>query len=71
MVEKINELRSRKKEIELGGGQKKIDSQHSKGKLTARERLASLFDEGSFVELDSFIETRCIDFGMQDKKNAR
>jgi acetyl-CoA carboxylase carboxyltransferase component len=68
MVEKINELRSRKREIELGGGQKKIDSQHSKGKLTARERLASLFDEGSFVELDSFIETRCIDFGMQDKK---
>ncbi|MBN2882971.1 MAG: methylmalonyl-CoA carboxyltransferase [Clostridia bacterium] len=68
MVEKINELRSRKKEIELGGGQKKIDSQHSKGKLTARERLATLFDEGSFVELDSFIETRCIDFGMQDKK---
>ncbi len=68
MVEKINELRSRKKEIELGGGQKKIDSQHSKGKLTARERLASLFDEGTFVELDSFVETRCIDFGMQDKK---
>lgn len=68
MVEKINELRSRKKEIELGGGQKKIDSQHSKGKLTARERLAALFDEGSFVETDAFIETRCIDFGMQEKK---
>ncbi|HPQ47436.1 MAG TPA: carboxyl transferase domain-containing protein [Clostridia bacterium] len=68
MVEKINELRSRKMEIELGGGQKKIDSQHSKGKLTARERLAALFDEGSFVETDAFIETRCIDFGMQEKK---
>jgi len=68
MVEKINELRSRKRELELGGGQKKIEGQHSKGKMTARERLAALFDEGSFVETNSFVETRCIDFGMQDKK---
>ncbi len=68
MVEKINELRAKKKKLELGGGQKKIDGQHSKGKMTARERLAAFYDEGTFIEIDAFVETRCIDFGMQDKK---
>ncbi|MBN2558802.1 MAG: methylmalonyl-CoA carboxyltransferase, partial [Clostridia bacterium] len=68
MVEKVNELRSRKTQLEMGGGQKKTDDQHSKGKMTARERLSALFDEGSFVEIDAFVETRCIDFGMQERK---
>ncbi|MDX1359518.1 MAG: carboxyl transferase domain-containing protein, partial [Clostridia bacterium] len=68
MVEKINELRARKQKVQMGGGQKKIEGQHSKGKMTARERLNSFFDEASFVEIDAFVETRCIDFGMQDKK---
>ena len=68
MVEKINELRAKKKQVESGGGQKKIDGQHSKGKMTARERLDAFFDDATFVEIDAFVETRCIDFGMQDKK---
>lgn len=68
MVEKINELRARRNEIEMGGGQEQIENQHLKGKMTARERLEKLFDEGSFVEIGAFIESRSIDFGMQDKK---
>lgn len=68
MVEKINELRAKRQEIEMGGGQEKIDDQHSKGKMTARERLDKLFDEGTFVEIGAFVETRSVDFGMQDKK---
>jgi len=52
----------------LGGGQKRIDAQHAKGKLTARERLELLLDEGSFEEWDMFVEHRCIDFGMADSK---
>src|SRR3546814_624329 len=51
----------------LGGGQKRIDAQHSKGKLTARERLDVLLDEGSFEELDTYVEHNCTDFGMQDQ----
>ncbi|MFM8665105.1 MAG: acyl-CoA carboxylase subunit beta, partial [Betaproteobacteria bacterium] len=52
----------------LGGGQKRIDAQHAKGKLTARERLELLFDEGTFEEWDMFVEHRCVDFGMADNK---
>jgi len=52
----------------LGGGQKRIDAQHAKGKLTARERLELLFDEGTFEEWDMFVEHRCVDFGMSDSK---
>lgn len=48
----------------VGGGQKRIDAQHKKGKLTARERIAVLCDENSFVESDMFMEQRCNDFGM-------
>ncbi|MCI8454779.1 MAG: acyl-CoA carboxylase subunit beta [Lachnospiraceae bacterium] len=51
-----------------GGGQAKIEKQHSKGKLTARERLALLFDEGTFVEIGGAIESRIPDFGMDEKK---
>ena len=67
-MNKIEDLRRRKAELELGGGQKRIDDQHAKGKLTARERLAILFDEGSFVEMDTFVHHRCHNFGMADVK---
>ena len=50
-----------------GGGEKRIAAQHAKGKLTARERIDLLVDEGSFVELDRFVTHRCTDFGMQDE----
>jgi len=50
----------------MGGGQKRIDAQHAKGRLTARERLCVLLDEDSFEELDMFVEHNCADFGMQD-----
>ncbi|MGF3103567.1 acyl-CoA carboxylase subunit beta [Rossellomorea sp. DUT-2] len=64
IYEKINELYDRRREVELGGGDKKIDKQHEKGKLTARERIDILVDPGSFVELNPFIEHRCSDFGL-------
>lgn len=49
----------------MGGGQKRIDAQHQKGKLTARERLSLLLDEGSFEEFDMFVQHRCTNFGME------
>ena len=52
----------------LGGGQKRIDAQHKKGKLTARERIDLFCDDNSFVEYDQFVEHTCTDFGMQDEK---
>ena len=61
--EKIRELVARRKEARLGGGQKKIDTQHAKGKLTARERLDLLLDKGSFEEFDMFVHHRCTNFG--------
>ena len=48
----------------LGGGQARIDAQHKRGKLTARERIDVLLDGGSFVETDMYVEQRCADFGM-------
>ncbi|PFG05795.1 acyl-CoA carboxylase subunit beta [Bacillus sp. es.034] len=65
IYEKINELYDRRREVELGGGDEKIDKQHEKGKLTARERIDILVDPGSFVELNPFIEHRCTDFGLE------
>ena len=62
--EKIADLRQRKSTIELGGGQAKIDKQHAGGKHTARERIALLLDEGSFIEIDAFVEHRGTKFGM-------
>ena len=67
-MSKLEELRRMKQEIVMGGGQKKIDSQHASGKLTARERLDILFDKGSFVEMDVFVSHRCHNFDMADKK---
>jgi len=66
--EKIRELESRNAEAELGGGQKRIDQQHAKGKMTARERIHYLLDDGSFEEVDKFVVHRCNDFGMGKKK---
>ncbi|WP_017755693.1 acyl-CoA carboxylase subunit beta [Calidifontibacillus oryziterrae] len=68
IYEKINELYDRRREVELGGGDARIDKQHEKGKMTARERIDLLLDEGTFVETDPFIEHRCTDFGMTDQK---
>ncbi|MFO7600325.1 MAG: acyl-CoA carboxylase subunit beta [Candidatus Desulfacyla sp.] len=66
--DKIRELESRNLEAEMGGGQKRIDDQHKKGKMTARERIDYLLDKGSFQELDKFVVHRCQDFGMDRKK---
>lgn len=66
--EKIDLMNAKKEHIRLGGGQARIDKQHEKGKLTARERLELLFDDGSFVELDMFMKHRCTNFGMGKKE---
>ncbi|MBC8417534.1 MAG: methylmalonyl-CoA carboxyltransferase [Desulfobacterales bacterium] len=66
--DKIKELKSRNLEAEMGGGQKRIDQQHNKGKMTARERIDYLLDQGSFEEMDKFVVHRCQDFGMDKKK---
>ena len=60
----IRQLEEKREKARLGGGQKRIDAQHAKGKLTARERLQLLLDDGSFEEWDMFKEHRCNDFGM-------
>ncbi|MCI1779846.1 MAG: acyl-CoA carboxylase subunit beta [Bacteroidales bacterium] len=65
--EKVKELISLREKARIGGGQKRIDSQHAKGKYTARERINMLLDEGSFEEFGMFITHRCTNFGMQDK----
>jgi len=64
MLEKLEQLREIRKTVEEAGGKKRIDKQHESGKLTARERLAQLFDPGSFVELDAFVKHRCVNFDM-------
>jgi acetyl-CoA carboxylase carboxyltransferase component len=66
MKDILHELEHRRADARLGGGQARIDSQHGKGKLTARERIELLLDEGSFEEYDMFITHRCTDFGMQE-----
>ena len=63
----LNELQSRRDIARMGGGQRRIDAQHAKGKLTARERIDLLLDEGSFEEFDMFKAHRCVDFGMQEQ----
>jgi len=65
---KISELLSKRNQAKLGGGPERIAAQHSKGKLTARERLELLLDEGSFEEFDMFVFHRCYDFGLENKK---
>lgn len=63
--DKIKELRQLRENAKLGGGKSKIEAQHKKGKLTARERLDILLDPGSFEEFDMFVSHRCIDFGLE------
>ncbi|XP_044525926.1 propionyl-CoA carboxylase beta chain, mitochondrial [Gracilinanus agilis] len=62
-------IERKRQEALLGGGQSRIDAQHKRGKLTARERISLLLDPGSFVESDMFVEHRCADFGMASDKN--
>jgi len=66
--EAINDLDERRKKVNLGGGRARIEAQHKKGKMTARERIEVLLDEGSFVEVDGMIESRIDDFGLDKKR---
>ena len=66
-LEKVKELIELREKARMGGGQKGIDSQHAKGKYTARERINMLLDEGSFEEFDMFMQHRCYNFGMEKK----
>ena len=63
----IRRLEEKRELARKGGGKKRIDAQHGKGKLTARERIELLLDPGSFEEWDMFVEHRCVDFGMGEK----
>ena len=67
-LDKVRELIALREEARLGGGQKRIESQHKKGKYTARERIAMLLDEGSFEEVDMFVRHRSTNFGI-DKES--
>jgi acetyl-CoA carboxylase carboxyltransferase component len=68
MATTIEELDKRRAHAKLGGGQARIDAQHRKGRLTARERLQVLLDPGSFEEYDMFVEHNCAEFGMEHQK---
>jgi propionyl-CoA carboxylase beta chain len=68
--EKIKRLKDLQEEAKLGGGKRRIEDQHAKGKLTARERIEFLLDQGSFNELDQFVVHQCTEFGMDKKKIA-
>src|ERR1044071_8014645 len=64
----LHVLREKERQAEAGGGPDRVQRQHLEGKLTARERVGLLLDEGSFEELDKLVEHRCIDFGMAEQK---
>ena len=66
MLASLQMLEEKRAQAALGGGQKRIDAQHAKGRLTARERIDVLLDPGSFEELDMYVEHNCVDFGMPD-----
>src|SRR5262245_63159376 len=68
MQHMLEELERRREAARLGGGERRIEAQHAKGKLTARERIEALLDPGSFEEYDMFVEHRSIDFGMENQK---
>lgn len=70
MQEVLKKLEEKREAARLGGGLQRIEAQHQKGKLTARERLDVLLDHGSFEEWDMFVEHRCYDFGMQENRIA-
>jgi len=69
-AERLQELRRRSDEAEAGGGAERREKEHKAGKLTARERIQLLLDEGTFEELDKFVRHRCTDFGMEDQRPA-
>ena len=64
MQDILEQLEKKRELARLGGGQKRIDAQHKKGKLTARERIRLLLGHGTFEGWDMFVEPRCTDFGM-------
>ena len=64
-IERLTELKAKSR---LGGGQARIDAQHKKGRMTARERLDMLLDKGSFREVDAFVVHRTHDFGLDEQK---
>ena len=66
-MNKLEQLLEKKEHLYQGGGEKRIESQHKKGKLTARERLNILFDKDTFVEMDTFVKNRCPFYGMPEK----
>jgi propionyl-CoA carboxylase beta chain len=68
MLAILEKLEAKRQAAQLGGGQVRIDAQHKKGRLTARERLDVLLDEGSFEEVDAYVEHNCVDFGMETQK---
>ena len=68
MQDKLKILNKKIEEAQLGGGEKRIESQHKKGKLTARERLHFLLDEGSFEEIGMLVTHRAVDFGLDKEK---
>src|SRR6201988_1341427 len=69
-LDRLEELRSRNAEAEEGGGAERRERQHKEGKLSARERIDLLLDEGSFEELDKFVPHHCTDFGMETQRPA-
>src|SRR5262245_64889646 len=68
--ERLEELRRRSTEAEAGGGPERREREHNAGKLTARERITLLLDEGTFEELDKFVRHHCTDFGMESQRPA-
>ena len=68
MKDILQQLEDRRAVARLGGGERRIQAQHGKGKLTARERIELLLDEGSFEEFDMFKAHRCTDFGMEKER---
>ncbi len=67
MLEALEALEKRREAARAGGGEKRVAAQHAKGKLTARERLDVFLDQGSFEELDMYVEHNCVDFGMPEQ----
>ncbi len=68
MMQRYDRLKDKRDLAKLGGGPEKIEAQHSRGKMTARERIDALVDPGSFVEIDRFVVHQTVDFGMAEKK---
>src|SRR6476660_316034 len=68
MKDILDKLAERRAQARLGGGEKRVEAQHKRGKLTARERIEILLDHGSFEEFDMFVEHRSVEFGMEKSK---